>query len=109
MFKCKCPWCGEKTYLAHFGRKLSKVPPKWYETTRYVLVCPYCNGIVKQNPKHLLWILLFLPLFALLFFDIVIEMKPWNVTELHWGLLALGALGAYIVVFTAKLEKSSDP
>ena len=109
MFQQACPWCGEKISIQRLGRRFRKIPPKWYGFTRYVLVCPYCNGIVKQESKGRMWglVFLFLPLAVPIAYSLLFN--SGHISDLHWVWVVLAAFAAVNFLFFIKLEKSSDP
>lgn len=104
MLHKNCPWYGKKVLLAHLGKKLSKVPPKWHGLTRYNAVCPHCGGMVKKSRAGQNWLLLLIPLCGLIFFDLITVQKTWQVTNLHWAFLLLGSIGIVLSDFLIEDE-----
>lgn len=108
MFQQKCPWCAEKISIQRLGRRLRKILPKWYGFTRYVLVCPYCNGIVKRESKGIILGLafLFFPGVVSITYDLLFN--SGHIRDLHWVWVVLTAFAALNFLFFIKFERSDD-
>lgn len=108
MLSSECPWCSNKVSTYQLGSRARKIKPKWFQFTRHVQVCPYCNNPIKIDQKSIRWILLVLPLFFIMLARIFLgsdslPRSPYS--EVGYGLAAIGLL---VSLFTLKFSKDQD-
>ena len=108
MLRTKCPWCSHKVSLQQLGSRDRKQKPNWYQLTRPIQVCPYCNNPVKVDPRSLRWLLLMLPLLIVMLLRVffgreLVPVSPYN--EIGFALTVIGLL---VTVLTTRLLKEND-
>jgi hypothetical protein len=104
-----CPWCDAKIgFPARLGARPSARPPKWYQLSRTVAVCPYCSNPVRPDARSQLWLLLAAPLLAL--FVVQAFVLSWySIPEyLFWISGGLAVTGTGLMIRNARMEKGDD-
>jgi len=57
MFAKTCPWCDKRIgWPANLGQRPLPEPPKRYELSCTVAVCPFCSKPVKLSKKGQVWL-----------------------------------------------------
>jgi endogenous inhibitor of DNA gyrase (YacG/DUF329 family) len=95
-----CPWCQKRlAWPTDLRWRPSSVPPRWYQSSRGVAVCPFCGKRVKLSRRGKIWLLLVVPIILYpVFFhpmsDLVLAV-----------LMVLGLVGGTASNYLSQLEK----
>ena len=109
MFAKTCPWCEKKlSWPIQLGLRPPAIPPKCYQFTRPIAVCPFCNNAVKPSRKGQAWILLAVPALLMPIGAAIFNWRLAIFSPLFGGFLLLAITGVVLHKHFSHLEKSND-